>query len=496
MSNQKNNDNSLLTRSIDDLFFSNNNSTPTYDVAQKPNTEQSMNNNTTEYNLFGYDIPKKIPNELPRINNFEQLAKLAENPNIFGHVVEYDLTDRTISKPTQQQQSFVPIAQPPQIQPKRREISLFYFHEIAQFTNSEVNEAMQSKIDSATGEVYGPISEFKVGAALTSSSEFAQKLHRDYNLEISHPKNCGAASSLLILKDCHDDRGNIILFNGDNLSINGQMNEPPLVGDNLSLARNSQFKIPVRVIRRIENGTYRYDGLYFVGDYWFERTSGDTTLWHYMFKLVRIFGQTPLPHNEVMKNPPKLVPPQPLPPPMYSGDSGGMRQQVHQQQYPQQHYTQYHQQQYYQNSYSSVQAPSMPARPMRAPPVQRSSTGLGMDLNHGNVLELLSQLRRRNSSFNNRISQYEHNIETISGKELEGSAGSEDTLTSRNKGFYWKLDNEHPDGAKKLLKRKSDDIANDGGDEGESAVQNTKNKKPSKKRLKHTNDTVDSTTQQ
>lgn len=486
------------SKPLDDLFFASNN-TPTYiESTHKPHVEKPVGTNISEYSLFGpTEINKQIGYKptTTTVNNFAQLAKLVENPNFFSpsEVTSYDLLDNSPPKSAPQNTTPQPIIQ----SAPRREVSLFYLKEIALFTVSDVNNATQTRIDNSTGELYGPLPEFKVGAVFSSPNEFCPKLHRDALIEVTKPDNNQAASSILLQRD-HDDRGNIVLFKGQSIYGTEQMNEPPLVGESLSLAHNSKFKIPVRVIRR-EGSMYRYDGLYFVGDYWFEKSADGNDQWNYLFKLVRLSCQPSLSQTKMTMTAPNLVAPQLQPPQLVSynaePDHMTQRQSYSQPQYqPQQQYIP-PQQQYYnppQQQYQNYN--QMPYAPKPAPtrsPVPRNTNVLGMDLNHIRVREMLSQLKQKNNTFNVRISQYNQNIETLSGKAgIDISGSGEGTVTSRNKGFYWNDANGAPiagevDSTRKSLKRKSDDTSNDGGDEGASpSASKSKTKKPSKKRAR------------
>ncbi|KAL9657833.1 hypothetical protein ABK040_013169 [Willaertia magna] len=199
---------------------------------------------------------------------------------------------------------------------QKRQISLFYLAEISNYTKQDVNNAMISKIDNDTGEIYGNIPDITVGMKYNNRQELNQcKLHTDMNSTICTNGNFSKPSPSVIIydnQDQHEDRGSVVLFS---VSFNTQHydmndpNPPPIQGTNVqALAQNSIYKIPIRVIRAKYDGPnsnnnnnprsinpncpstgYRYDGLYFVGEYWFERQLGS-----FIFKFIRIYGQPEL----------------------------------------------------------------------------------------------------------------------------------------------------------------------------------------------------------
>jgi hypothetical protein len=339
---------------------------------------------------------------------------------------------------------------------------------------------------------------------LFKTREELVKIHSNLMGDCSCPVDGGPASSVLVLDTlAHDDRGNCALYVGDKVMTNHPSETPILSGPNYALVQNVKQKIPVRVIRGHEDTMiqnfqlsrhvpqtgYRYDGLYFVGDYWFEQI--DTNLWQYVFKLVRIYGQSALPsQTELYRSffPPTInllqeeiqkfgldpnqqtffpaPPPTPSPSPPHTNAANAihallqrhkqMQQQQQQQQQrsiPQQ--IQQHVQMSRQNLPPNFVMYNQPQQPPPSPPRRQVVSAptkpiLGMDLGHGPVREMLNQLRRKNSTQPSRLEQYQHDIDKLTQKSSQGhveekkvklpNTEQKDAVTSRNKGFFWNLE--------------------------------------------------------
>ncbi|KAG2379239.1 hypothetical protein C9374_007378 [Naegleria lovaniensis] len=212
---------------------------------------------------------------------------------------------------------------------RKRTISLQYLAEISNFSRNDVQDAMICKIDNETGEIYGNIPDIVVGMKFESRMDLLDcKLHTDLQSAVCTNSNYSKPAASLIIYDSqdeHEDRGTIVLY-----SINFQQHDPQSSPPSIkgtaaeALAQNSAYKIPVRVIRgRYELSIidresplrnhhcpvhgYRYDGLYFVGEYFFEPTISS-----YIFKLIRIYGQPELPHTSIPGETPSFssIPPQ------------------------------------------------------------------------------------------------------------------------------------------------------------------------------------------
>ena len=180
---------------------------------------------------------------------------------------------------------------------------------------------MVSKIDSESGEIYGNIPEIIVGMKYSSRMDLLDaKIHTDLQSDICTNGNYIKPVPALIIYDTqerHEDRGTVVLYS---IPFNGVHSDlytaPSIKGTPCeALAQNSIYKIPVRVIRgsyessvddgkKFRNGHcptqgYRYDGIYFVGEYFYE--PGATS---FVFKLIRIYGQPELPHAPNLAEPP------------------------------------------------------------------------------------------------------------------------------------------------------------------------------------------------
>jgi len=174
---------------------------------------------------------------------------------------------------------------------------------------------MISKIDNETGEIYGNVPDTLVGMKFKTRMELQNaKLHTDLQSDVSTRGNYSKPAASVIIydtQDQHEDRGTVVLYSvlyPRNMSL---ASSPPSLQGTCAqaLAQNSLYKIPVRVIRgkyesAHNNGNvarslnshcpqqgYRYDGIYFVGEYFYE-----PSVTSYIFKLIRIYGQTELPH--------------------------------------------------------------------------------------------------------------------------------------------------------------------------------------------------------
>ncbi|KAL0484209.1 histone-lysine N-methyltransferase [Acrasis kona] len=410
----------------------------------------------------------KAPTTKP--TSFSHIAKLAEaDPTLFSNE----------NVPSYQSSSHIPM----------QKAQYFYLTEISQFTSEEVNSAMQTKLDD-TGEIYGPVPDIKVDSIFKQLEDLeSTKLHTNVYNEISPQSDVGAAcSSILLHSDKHDDRGHIVLFSGQPTTADTHMQKPSISGQNLSLVHNIQYKIPVRVTRPIENNQYRYDGLYFVAEYWVDRvpTPSDSNIWNFTFKLVRIYGQPPLVHKtDATSNVHSMVPqptaaakPQnnlnasspsshnvPILGKQLIQQSIKQQQQIHygnviHQQHqvpPQQHGQQFnhHQQQpsynqfqaynqvnlynYSNNNQNTLRHTTMPQRHINL----QNVNNYGMDLQHNQIRELLSNLRSKNSQFGSRILQYANGINSLSGKFKQTTpittSQENEIVTSRNKSFFWNL---------------------------------------------------------
>jgi hypothetical protein len=283
-----------------DLYFT----APT----QLPNVENTKNasvNSTAQEAafFFGADSPKKPSS--PTVKSPQQttatqsiFAKLVENPSLLNIPSFNQTTTQNIHRPISQ----------------RRDVPLYYVTEIAQFTDKQVEgmflrlasltciDGLKTRIDNTTGDLYGPHPDYPFGSMFSSREELS-KIHSNVSENCSYPSGGGPATSVLLLDiSPHDDRGNIALFVGEQVRTTEQV--PPLTGSNQALHQCLVQKTAFRVIRGHEDidtqvsthvpvrRGYRYDGMYFVGDYWYEQI--EQNLFQYVFKLVRLYGQPQL----------------------------------------------------------------------------------------------------------------------------------------------------------------------------------------------------------
>jgi putative restriction endonuclease len=110
-----------------------------------------------------------------------------------------------------------------------------------------------------------------------------------------------------------DDRdfGDEIMYTGhggNDPQSGRQIADQTLTRNNLALARNKAEGLPVRVVRGAHVGSpyapatgYRYDGLYFVADYWSDIGKSRFVIWRY--RLVRDREAEPPPKPSGEKNP-------------------------------------------------------------------------------------------------------------------------------------------------------------------------------------------------
>ena len=104
------------------------------------------------------------------------------------------------------------------------------------------------------------------------------------------------AESVVLSGGYEDDRdqGDLILYTGEggrDAQTGQQTAHQELRRGNLALARSHVLGQPVRVIRRVEGSTYRYDGLYAVTSFWHETGQSGFRIW--CFQLERLGGEHP-----------------------------------------------------------------------------------------------------------------------------------------------------------------------------------------------------------
>ncbi|KAL0483070.1 hypothetical protein AKO1_014979 [Acrasis kona] len=104
-----------------------------------------------------------------------------------------------------------------------------------------------------------------------------------------------------------EDYGDVVIYSGQGGSAE---EDQTLTRYNLSLAENNKQNIPVRLIRKdsvkskyapVSGVGYRYDGIYFITKYWFEKVGKNQRI-VYKFRLARAPGQESIPIQESFKS--------------------------------------------------------------------------------------------------------------------------------------------------------------------------------------------------
>ena len=144
--------------------------------------------------------------------------------------------------------------------------------------------------------VFGEIPGVPVGRVFASRADLASAgVHRPLMKGISGAGAEGA-DSIVLSGGYEDDRdfGDLILYTGEggrDTSSGRQVADQALTRGNLALARNADQGLPVRVVRGANAGSehapargYRYDGLFFVEDYWRERGSSGYFVWRFRLR--------------------------------------------------------------------------------------------------------------------------------------------------------------------------------------------------------------------
>lgn len=150
----------------------------------------------------------------------------------------------------------------------------------------------------STERTFGKIDNILEGDIFQTRIDLSiTKVHRPTQAGISGSQDEGA-DSIVISGGYEDDEdlGDIIIYTGHGGRSNGskyQVADQTLTKGNKALAISCENKLPVRVIRGAhkksklapESG-YRYDGLYYVTDYWHEKGKSGFVIWR--FRLEKI----------------------------------------------------------------------------------------------------------------------------------------------------------------------------------------------------------------
>ena len=147
--------------------------------------------------------------------------------------------------------------------------------------------------------VFGHVSFYRPGDAFRTRIELAQSgVHKPLQAGISGSASEGA-DSIVLSGGYEDDQdsGDTILYTGyggRDLNSGRQITDQQLVGYNLALAQNTATGLPVRVIRGANGNPsfapttgYRYDGLYRVAQYWYERGRSGYMVWRYRLEQIQ-----------------------------------------------------------------------------------------------------------------------------------------------------------------------------------------------------------------
>ena len=148
-----------------------------------------------------------------------------------------------------------------------------------------------------TERIFGHIPGIEVGQNFANRIELSlSRIHPPLQAGISGSQNDGA-DSIVLSGGYEDDKdyGDIVIYTGHggrDISTGKQVSHQFLSRQNLALAKNCQFGLPIRVIRGYSHNSlhspkvgYRYDGLYYVESYWKEKGKSNFDIWR--FRLIR-----------------------------------------------------------------------------------------------------------------------------------------------------------------------------------------------------------------
>lgn len=110
------------------------------------------------------------------------------------------------------------------------------------------------------------------------------------------------AESVVLSGGYEDDQdgGDLILYTGEggrDPATGRQTAHQALRRGNLALARSHVLGQPVRVVRRLEGRTYRYDGLYDVTSFWQEAGQAGFRIWRFQLERRPRLGADPARHT-------------------------------------------------------------------------------------------------------------------------------------------------------------------------------------------------------
>ncbi len=139
---------------------------------------------------------------------------------------------------------------------------------------------------------FGAVPGVRPGQRFATRRALAQTgVHRQSIAGIAGRGDRGAESVVLAGTHADDDHGDVIIYTGEgSVDPRRQTHDQQLTRGNAALAASAATGLPVRVTRRIATGphagSYRYDGLYRVEDYWSEQGPHGHRVWR--FRLVQL----------------------------------------------------------------------------------------------------------------------------------------------------------------------------------------------------------------
>ncbi|UYP44200.1 hypothetical protein NEF87_000485 [Candidatus Lokiarchaeum ossiferum] len=160
-----------------------------------------------------------------------------------------------------------------------------------------------------TQRIFGHIPGIDVGTKFSSRDAlYDKKIHMNKRAGITGAQSEGA-DSIVISGGYEDDEdyGDIIIYTGHggrDENTGKQIADQLLKRQNLALAKSMIFELPVRVTRSLGKGKgYRYDGLYYVKNYWNERGKAGYIIWrfelHKAMDNLEIIDDTPVQESDI-----------------------------------------------------------------------------------------------------------------------------------------------------------------------------------------------------
>lgn len=152
-------------------------------------------------------------------------------------------------------------------------------------------------------KIFGQIDGIIEGDTFENRIELSiAKVHRPIQAGISGSGKDGA-NSIVISGGYEDDEdyGDIIVYTGQGGRSNTskvQVADQTLTRGNKGLAVSCEKQLPVRVVRGADENSkfapkfgYRYDGLYYVTDYWHEKGKSGFVVWRFRLEKIELVNQ-------------------------------------------------------------------------------------------------------------------------------------------------------------------------------------------------------------